>query len=327
VYDNIRKFLQFQITVNIVALLIVFIGSAAGFDPPLNAIMMLWVNLIMDTMGALALATEPPTMKLLERLPYKKTASLLSIPMWRNILTQAFFQLALLLWLLFGGPSFFDVPSGVSCGKYFSPNTVANNTWSAHTSQLWSNSSGEISCQTFSSTCSSLSADCFDAVHVENGASFRFSSLESFESICLTCKTELYVHGSLIFNTFAFCQIFNEFNSRNLFDELNPFKGLLNNLIFLIVFLVTCLFQFIFIQFGGTFTKTSPLNIEQWLITIAFGLIAFPLSTFTRYFFPMEESPDDFADTRLREEDDAKPFVLPKPLGQRLSSIAKSYKF
>ena len=44
VYDNIRKFLQFQLTVNVVALSIVFIGSVAGFDPPLNAVMMLWVS-------------------------------------------------------------------------------------------------------------------------------------------------------------------------------------------------------------------------------------------------------------------------------------------
>jgi magnesium-transporting ATPase (P-type) len=48
VYDNIRKFLQFQLTVNIVALLLVFIGAAAGFGQTLNAIMMLWINLIMN---------------------------------------------------------------------------------------------------------------------------------------------------------------------------------------------------------------------------------------------------------------------------------------
>lgn len=47
VYDNIRKFLQFQLTVNVVALTVVFTGAVAGFDPPLNAVMMLWVNLIM----------------------------------------------------------------------------------------------------------------------------------------------------------------------------------------------------------------------------------------------------------------------------------------
>jgi magnesium-transporting ATPase (P-type) len=103
VYDNIRKFLQFQLTVNVVALFLVLAGAIAGFQPPLNAIMMLWVNLIMDTMGALALGTEQPTMKLLDRRPYKLDASLLSWPMRRNILCQAMFQLALLFFLMFTG--------------------------------------------------------------------------------------------------------------------------------------------------------------------------------------------------------------------------------
>jgi len=95
VYDNIRKFLQFQLTVNVVALTIVFVGAVAGFDPPLNAVMMLWVNLIMDTMGALALGTEQPSITLLHRRPYKRTASLISHPMWRNIFCQSAFQVVL----------------------------------------------------------------------------------------------------------------------------------------------------------------------------------------------------------------------------------------
>jgi magnesium-transporting ATPase (P-type) len=53
--------LQFQLTVNVVALTVTFMGAVSGYEPPLNAIMMLWVNLIMDTMGALALGTEAPT--------------------------------------------------------------------------------------------------------------------------------------------------------------------------------------------------------------------------------------------------------------------------
>ena len=60
VYDNIRKFLQFQLTVNVVALMIVFLGALMGTESPLTAVQMLWVNLIMDTMGALALGTEKP---------------------------------------------------------------------------------------------------------------------------------------------------------------------------------------------------------------------------------------------------------------------------
>jgi magnesium-transporting ATPase (P-type) len=65
IYTNVRKFLQFQLTVNVVAMFIVFIGSVVLRDPPLTSVQMLWVNLIMDTCGALALATEPPSEELL----------------------------------------------------------------------------------------------------------------------------------------------------------------------------------------------------------------------------------------------------------------------
>lgn len=58
VYDNVRKFLQFQLTVNVVAMFIVFFGSVILKDSPLTAVQMLWVNLIMDTFAALALATD-----------------------------------------------------------------------------------------------------------------------------------------------------------------------------------------------------------------------------------------------------------------------------
>ncbi|GMI25110.1 hypothetical protein TeGR_g5451, partial [Tetraparma gracilis] len=115
VYDNIRRFLQFQLTVNVVALLFTFIGAVSGFHPPLNAVMMLWVNLIMDTMGALALGTEKPTPELLLRQPYLRDAPLVSKPMWRNILTQSAYQLILLLVLLFKGPSMFSVKDGSQC--------------------------------------------------------------------------------------------------------------------------------------------------------------------------------------------------------------------
>ena len=66
------------------------------------------VNLIMDTMGALALGTEPPTDELLERKPYKRSASLIDRKMWRAIASQSVFQLALLLGLLYGGLGFLN---------------------------------------------------------------------------------------------------------------------------------------------------------------------------------------------------------------------------
>lgn len=58
IYDNVRKFLQFQLTVNVVAMFIVFAGAVIWSDPVMTSVQMLWVNLIMDTFAALALATE-----------------------------------------------------------------------------------------------------------------------------------------------------------------------------------------------------------------------------------------------------------------------------
>ena len=69
VFDNIQRFLQFQLTVNVGALILVFVGTVGGEETPLKAIQLLWVNLIMDSIGALALATELPKPELLERMP------------------------------------------------------------------------------------------------------------------------------------------------------------------------------------------------------------------------------------------------------------------
>lgn len=71
IYDNIRRFLQFQLTVNVMALLCAFFGSAILRESPLKPIQLLWVNLIMDSLASLALATEPPDReKLLGRGPH-----------------------------------------------------------------------------------------------------------------------------------------------------------------------------------------------------------------------------------------------------------------
>jgi len=106
VYDNIRRFLQFQLTVNVVALGICMVGAVTGFGTPLKPVQLLWVNLIMDTFGALALATEEPTPDLLDRKPYGRNDKLLNSYMWRNITVQSIFQLVIQLSLLWAGASF-----------------------------------------------------------------------------------------------------------------------------------------------------------------------------------------------------------------------------
>merc|ERR1711871_110826 len=223
VYDNIRKFLQFQLTVNIVALALSFIAAVFGFDPPLNAVMMLWVNLIMDTMGALALGTETPKLSLLQRKPYKRSASLVSRVMWRNILVQSLYQLLLLLAMLTRHASFGWLLDGLA-----------------------SNSS----------------------------------------------DTD-YTHYTIIFNAFVFCQIFNEFNAREIGSEINVFKGVSGNPMFVAIIIFTTISQFLIVQYGGDFVRTTPLNARQWASTIALGFVTIPLGVVMR-FIPVQEDPNSF---------------------------------
>ncbi|ETN58050.1 plasma membrane calcium-transporting atpase 3 (pmca3) [Anopheles darlingi] len=112
VYDSIAKFLQFQLTVNVVAVIVAFIGACAVQDSPLKAVQMLWMNLIMDTLASLALATEMPTPDLLLRKPYGRTKPLISRTMMKNILGQAVYQLVIVFGLLFVGDRFLDIESG-----------------------------------------------------------------------------------------------------------------------------------------------------------------------------------------------------------------------
>ncbi|XP_035538880.1 calcium-transporting ATPase 10, plasma membrane-type-like [Juglans regia] len=105
VYANIQKFIQFQLTVNVAALIINVVAAVSSGAVPLNAVQLLWVNLIMDTLGALALATEPPTDHLMHRSPVGRREPLITNIMWRNLLIQALYQVTVLLILHFQGRS------------------------------------------------------------------------------------------------------------------------------------------------------------------------------------------------------------------------------
>ncbi|MCO5554245.1 hypothetical protein L7F22_007773 [Adiantum nelumboides] len=103
VFFNVQKFIQFQLTVNVAALIINFVAAVSAGNVPLTAVQLLWVNLIMDTLGALALATERPSDHLMTLPPAGRTAPIVSNVMWRNLLAQALYQVSILLTLQFRG--------------------------------------------------------------------------------------------------------------------------------------------------------------------------------------------------------------------------------
>ncbi|KAJ4767235.1 Calcium-transporting ATPase [Rhynchospora pubera] len=197
VYINIQKFVQFQLTVNIVALIVNFFSACIIGTAPLTAVQLLWVNMIMDTLGALALATEPPHDDLMKRPPVRKEDSLITMTMWRNIIGQSLYQLVVLGILVFQGKKIFNL-SGVDADATL---------------------------------------------------------------------------NTLIFNSFVFCQVFNEINSREM-EKINVFEGMLGNWIFMGIIAGTVFFQVIIVEFLGTFANTVPLSWQFWLLSIVLGSIS-----------------------------------------------------
>ncbi|CAL5210477.1 unnamed protein product [Lathyrus oleraceus] len=203
VYANIQKFIQFQLTVNVAALVINVVAAISSGDVPLNAVQLLWVNLIMDTLGALALATEPPTDHLMHRSPVGRREPLITNIMWRNLIVQALYQITVLLVLNFAGESI-----------------LPKQDTRAHGFQ---------------------------------------------------------VKNTLIFNAFVMCQVFNEFNARKP-DEMNVFRGVTKNRLFMGIIGVTFILQIIIIEFLGKFASTVRLHWSLWLASILIGLVSWPLA-------------------------------------------------
>src|SRR5207249_7478424 len=71
-YENIQRFIQFQLTINVSALTIAFLGPFLGVKPPFTVLQLLWINVIMDTLAAVALCSEPPRPGLMDLPPKKR---------------------------------------------------------------------------------------------------------------------------------------------------------------------------------------------------------------------------------------------------------------
>eukprot|EP00051_Salpingoeca_urceolata_P001296 m.39842 g.39842 ORF g.39842 m.39842 type:complete len:1317 (-) comp11313_c0_seq1:125-4075(-) len=224
VYDSISKFLVFQLTVNVVAVTVAFVGAASIKETPLRATQMLWVNLIMDTFAALALATEPPVPELLDRKPYARDAPLVSRGMIRQILGHSIYQLIVIFTLVYSGEEIFNIDNGRMLDHDAPPTR----------------------------------------------------------------------HYTIVFNTFVQMQIFNEINARKIHNQINVFRGLFNNTIYVVIIIGTFLAQIVIIEFGGTAMRTTGLSIEQWIACVVLGLGSLLWNVVLHFIFPVSLIPESW---------------------------------
>ncbi|KAL4886566.1 hypothetical protein BJY04DRAFT_213327 [Aspergillus karnatakaensis] len=213
VNDAVKKFLQFQITVNITAVLLTFISAVASGDEEsvLTAVQLLWVNLIMDTFAALALATDPPSPYVLNRRPEPKSAPLITLTMWKMIIGQSIYQLVVTLVLNFKGRSIL-------------------------------------------------------------GSMIDWSDVAEGNETLTT----------IVFNTFVWMQIFNQWNSRRLDNGFNIFEGIFRNRWFIGIQFIIVGGQILIIFVGGHAFSVTRLGAAQWGVCLVLGVISLPVAVIIR---------------------------------------------
>jgi P-type Ca2+ transporter type 2C len=101
-YENIQRFIQFQLTINVSALAIAFLGPFLGLKPPFTVLQLLWINVIMDTFAAIALCSEPPRENLMRKPPKRRDENILTRAMLGNIFGTAAFFVVVMIALLLG---------------------------------------------------------------------------------------------------------------------------------------------------------------------------------------------------------------------------------
>jgi len=260
---------------------IVFLGSVILKDSPLTAVQMLWVNLIMDTFAALALATEPPTDDILLRQPYKKDAAIVTENMWRNVFGHAIYQSLVILLIIFLGPGLLCYPYDMICAVDRSEDGSCSAYNPFYTTELYYKKEGTLAfwdekdlkkddydqallkdfvCQRYlwdhEKDYKHEKFECTDAIFDANWSEYLPSKMAD------GAYTEKIIHYTYVFQAFVFMQVFNQINARKLEGEMNVFGGFFNNMMFIYITIFTILIQMAMVEYGGTFVKSYPFNFD-----------------------------------------------------------------
>jgi Ca2+ transporting ATPase len=262
VYDNIRRFLQFQLTVNVLALVVAFVGGIILTNSPLAAIQFLWVNMIMDTLAALALATESPKDELLKRPPYRKYEYIISQKMVKHILGQTFIQMGFLFAMVFAADKFLPevVPPtgkvGLNIGpvvkrahlipeKQLNPINKAEEEKRFKAAEDYWEAVG-IDYKVLKDHENEKYRD-WNGVYVLSGMNVDLDGSYAYKPLLKKSKSR---HLTAVFNLFVWFQIFNMICARKINDELFVCQYMFENIYFITVWLAIGILQAILIQFS-----------------------------------------------------------------------------
>ncbi|MFO0877179.1 MAG: calcium-translocating P-type ATPase, PMCA-type [Gemmataceae bacterium] len=239
-YENIQRFIQFQLTINVSALTIAFLGPLFfGVKAPFTVLQLLWINVIMDTFASIALCSEPPRPGVMRVPPKKKDENILTPNMKMTILTTAAFFVVTMLTLLV-----------LMKGNPEHPGLFA----SSSPDTRWS----------FEAAGSRQTVAASDLEHNPTSGEWRQRGTDIRGDVAFTV-----FQVSLFFSVYVFFQVWNQINCRSLTPDESGFRGLFSNTVFLTIASLVAVGQVVIVTFGGAIFKVEPLSTQTWLAIIA----------------------------------------------------------
>ncbi|MCI0685566.1 MAG: cation-translocating P-type ATPase [Gemmataceae bacterium] len=242
-YENIQRFIQFQLTINVSALAITFLGILIfNVKAPFTVLQLLWINVIMDTFASMALCSEPPRPGVMKQKPKRRDENILTPAMNRTIFITAGFFIVVMLALLVlmrGTP---DKPGLFAGAGLWSVEAVGTRV--------------------------ALPADQLE----QTAGKWRIKDDVPNQALrgqdALVNFTVLQV--SLFFSIYVFFQVWNQINCRSLTPDMSGFDRILENPTFLLIAGAVAVGQLAIVTFGGDIFKVEPLSLVQWLGVIGF---------------------------------------------------------
>ena len=258
--ENIRKFLQFQLTVNFSSCFGVFICVVLGNESPLTPIQLLWINLIMDSFGALTLATEPPYKDILSVKPKTMFESLITGKMYKHIIFQSMILIGLMIFLYIYGPKFIPEENYMKISENIIIKYCYGKIPGSGLNERLIISGNKKDWPADVKLREDINKDYCGSYSSRQTLNVAFKEFENINS-----STS---HMTIIFNVFVFYTLFNQINCRVLDDSLNIFKRINKSYLFLLVISLEVIIQILIIIFGNSVfhISFSGLTWKQWLI-------------------------------------------------------------
>ena len=266
VIDNLRKFIQFQLVINLTICALVITCACIGSQTPINSIQILWIDLIMDCLATLSLATEVPHDGLLKRKPTNRNENLINKNMFKHAISQAITQYIILMTIYLYGPLFIKEQSltkiaesktilncyGTLPGRMSDPNKILYGIPTYWYNNIY-----------------------LKKESVDNGLCGEYSNYNN-----LSKAFKLYnkreggpVQLTMIFHIYVIYTLFNQLNCRIIDENKNVFARIKYNLLFLVIEAFEFSMQFMIVEYWNYIFKSSRngLSLTQWGICFLYA--------------------------------------------------------